>query len=312
MSPRPLSVVLLSTVLACAPDVDVRYETPDSTCATVIDGTYPSPDQADAYYRTPIEFTLSEADPDARVLTDLPGQHYTRAEGRVVGFLPGPPLTPASEYRAALDYCGGTPEITFHTDDIGTSLEAPVKELVGATYTLDLLSGQFLHGDTLATVASGFWDDLLLVSIADVDAEYLDLRIGTLGTELQSPCDLSVDLPQADFGEQPYFEVDDEALWLGVTDEIGLTLLDFSMSGTFSPSAETVQGVTMAGVLDLRELLPLMPGTAVSDLCQMAVGTGAPCEPCPDDDTPSCVHIQARDLQATRTDLSLQVACSTL
>ena len=90
-----------------------------------------------AHYRQHVEFHLSAPVDEATVVTDVPGFQWQSDDGRTIGYTLGHQLEPSTQYRMALSYCGGEPEITFTTSNHGVPL-ADANALLGATYFVDL------------------------------------------------------------------------------------------------------------------------------------------------------------------------------
>lgn len=109
----------------------------EPTCETTIPSTWPDNGATGVYHRGAVEFTLSEPDPTAVVVADFDGVQSTRDGGLVVVYTPTEPLEPLTTYEVSLDYCRGTPSISFTTSALGSALMDDV-DLVGRVYAADM------------------------------------------------------------------------------------------------------------------------------------------------------------------------------
>jgi len=272
--------------------------TPPPPCGITVDATLPAAGADAAYVRGPIEFHLSDADPNAQVVADFPGQQTLRDDGRTVVFTPDAPLRPETAYTVGLDYCGGHPSIDFTTSALGEPLD-PGVDLVGRTFALDLADARFLAGPGLEDVVATYLSPQILVSVVDENAAGLHLRVALpLPNDLQAqdPCARTVDLPSAAFDEAPFFVVQGTDLDFGTGDQT-VNLRSLSITGTMAPDGTWMGGGTFDALLDARDLATLLASTP-DDLCSVAEGLGVPCAPCPQDDAPYCVDVQADHLTA--------------
>ena len=96
----------LFSMLACTVETNVE-PVPDDTeveCNGFIRGTYPENGAYDAYYRTRVEFYLSEPLAEANVIGDVDGTTELLDGGLTVRFTPAVPLEPDSDYTFALEF----------------------------------------------------------------------------------------------------------------------------------------------------------------------------------------------------------------
>jgi len=290
--------------LLCACDEDTFRPVDDSvdvvpTCDTTIVSTNPRNASVDAYYRQAIEFELSEPDPTAVVFADFPGKQSSRDDDRVVVYTPDDPLEPLTEYTVGLDYCRGAPEITFKTSELGLPLDDQI-DLQGRTYALDLSEVRFLAGEGLEEVAATLVSPTMLVGVYAVDEEGIHLRVAMPSDddpEVQDYCVRTVDLPVADFFDEPFFSLSATDVSFGASSAtVDLRRLDFT--GTVSPDALWMGGGTFAAVLDTRDIAQIIVGSSPETLCAIADGLGVPCDLCPQDGQPWCVTLDVLDVTA--------------
>lgn len=282
---------------------------------TVSDSTVPSDGQTDFYYRAAIEFHLSDADSTAEVsLTDssgaaVDGTQSTSDDGKIVYFAPSSPLTPDSDYTASISLCNGAsnPSLSFHTSSLGEPLTA---DLTGNTYVLDLQDARFIDPPGVADLLLSQLDNNILVGVTSYDSASLQM-IGALSVEGgtdQDFCNPTIEFPEADFSEQPYFSVGPQDTTLSVAG-YDITISQLQISGTFSADGSYFGGGVLAGELDARVLAPLLGdviGSTDPDyICQLVAGFGVTCGPCSSDGESYCINVLADQITAQATGSSL-------
>lgn len=311
----------LASVLGC--NGDSKDDTGDGgtgdggttgSCEVEVDSTFPADGETSAYYRTTIEFELSDPDPTGTPSvtvadaagTAVAGSSALNEDGDVVIFTPDSPLSASTSYTATLDYCAGNPAISFTTGSLGGALTA---DLVGNAYVIDLDGADFVEPAGVADLLLGQLENSILLGVqaTSPDLEMIG-AISVDGATDQDMCNESIPFPSADFSQSPYFE-------MGPADTIisaagfDIEILNLSITGTFAADGTYFGGGTLAGELDARLLAPLLGdllGTKdPDDICGVLVGFGVACEECSSDDQPYCLGIYVRDITATQLSGSL-------
>lgn len=284
------------------------------SCEVEVDGTFPADGEAGAYYRTTIEFELSDPDPTGTpsvTVTDAGGAEVAGTtalndDGDVVIFTPSTPLSASTSYTATLDYCAGTPSISFTTSSLGGALSA---DIVGNAYVIDLDGADFVEPAGVADLLLGQLENSILLGVTSTSPS-LEM-IGAIsvdgGTD-QDMCNETIPFPSADFSESPYFEMGPADTTISVAG-YDISILQLSVSGTFASDGSYFGGGTLAGELDARLLAPLVGellGTEDPDeICGVVAGFGVSCETCSSDSQPYCLAIYVRDITASSLGASL-------
>ena len=276
----------------------------EPTCETTIPSTWPDNGAVGVYHRGAVEFTLSEPDPTAVVLADFEGVQSTREGGLVVVYTPTEPLEPLTTYEVSLDYCRGTPSISFTTSALGSALSEDI-DLEGRVYAADMTDLRYLSGDGVGQIVTTFIGDELLLQVVEATATSFQLRTALAldgGALTQDPCGRTVDLPSADFSDAPYFSHEASDVEVEAYDTT-LFLEDFSAAGTFASDGTWVGGISASVTLDTREVAELL-GLAAEDICLLAGNVGLECEDC-EDGYPYCGTLVLQDMVAEEVDIEV-------
>ncbi len=272
------------------------------TCDIIVQETVPSVGAANAYYRAPIEFHLTQPDMGAVIVTDIPGVQSFRDEGRVVVWTPSDALEPSTNYSVGLEYCGGRPSLDFATSAFGTPVEIPIEDFVGRTYAVDLTGGRFLAGQGLADLAATMFTKQMLLHVVAIDDDAVDLRIalsqpGGSDDLQQDMCVRTLDLPPASLKFAPYmsFTAQDVAFGSYHSD---INLLDVELTGAIAPDGSAVGGATFAATVNAEDIATAFEIADVETLCEFAENLGLPCGACPDDSANTCVTVEADHILA--------------
>ena len=190
-------------------------------CDTTITKTTPDNGESAAYYRSAVEFHLSEADESATVLADVDGIQTQRNNGSIIVFTPSLPLDPQSEYAFSLDYCRGVATIEFTTSDLGESLGNPAV-LEGRSFSLDLNTAEPKAGEQVAETAAAFFNRNLLATVLQANDSWLWVRLGAADasdSSQQDYCSRTLDLPSAEFTSAPFFALSSDAIDFNASDD---------------------------------------------------------------------------------------------
>jgi len=304
-----IDTVLLAGVLfsgmACTQNVEGPQR--DPVCTTTIESTYPTAGATNFYYRDAIEFYLSDADPTAVIVTDIVGEQYFSEDGTTILFVPDLPLEPLTEYEVGLDYCHGTPSISFTTSELGGDIVS-LDELEGKTYLFNLEHARYSAGGEVAEALLAIFNKDILIQILEATQESIALR-GAVGESIdgqaaQDICYRTLDLSDLGIASAD-FTYEDAELVIDFY-ETELSFLDLWLSGTFAPDASWIGGVSFIAKVDVRALSETLGMGDADDICIYSGELGAGCQPCSSDGESYCIEIAAEKLSATAVDLELQ------
>ena len=310
--PTALSLSLIFLVGCSDFDIQPIEEAPapeEEPCDIRVVETVPDQGATGVYYRHSIEFHLSDADPTATVVTDVPGVQWLRDE-TVVVFTPDLPLTPSTEYEVGLEFCGGSPLLNFQTSDVGSPLEMDTESLVDRTYSFELRDARYLEGHALVHLVSSWWSDHLMLQLLEVSDNGMAVRIAAteMGEQAeQDVCMRTVEPPPIAF-TAPDIDVYIEELWFPAY-QSDVTLYEVSLTGTFRPDGSAVEGVALSAQVDVRDLLALIGNDDPDDWeggCDIAGWMSMPCGPCPHDGTSYCLQIEADQASAWEVDAMVE------
>ena len=322
-----LSMLLTVGFFACGDDdktdtgtvgeASAEPSTEDQGCGVKIDETFPADGASDFYYRGTLAFELSDDDDSASLA--LEGADGTAVDGTssvdgdMVYFTPSAPLQPSTSYVANLTYCGSEAPVAvgFSTSDLGTVAD-DVSVFEGKTYAVDLSSGNFVQPAGVGDLIGGLLENNILIGVTASTETSMSLvgALSVAGSTDQDTCQETLDIPDADFSGNPYFEIDAsdgiEISAAGVT--IGLDSL--FISGTFAADGSYFGGGTLLGELDVRKLAPLLEDLIQSDdpaeACGLLLGFGVTCEACSSDSEPFCVALEVDSLTADDTGKAIE------
>jgi hypothetical protein len=275
-------------------------------CEITVVQTVPAADETGVYHRADIEFHLSEADPTATILADVPGTVHTSAEGTIILFSPDEPLATSSWHTVTLDYCHGSPTLSFETSDLGDAMPDP-SVVVGQAFLLDLTEARLLAGSALGDLLQTYFSRPVMAQILGLEGGELHLRTAVTDPEAagaaQEMCFRSFDVTGVDFSSAPYFDF--AAAEVQVDNFAApITFQDFHVDGTIASDASWLGGIRFSGVLDVRELAATMDSDP-DTLCTLAANLGTPCEPCPTDMSAHCVTLSSDQIYGEAIDLDI-------
>ncbi len=276
-------------------------------CDITITRTTPDNGEGAAYYRSSVEFHLSEADESATVLADVDGVQSERNSGSVIIFTPNLPLDPQTGYAFSLEYCRGIATIEFTTSDLGEPLDNPAL-LEGRSFSLDLNTAEPKAGEQVAETAAAFFNRNLLASVLQANDSWLWVRIGAADASdpsQQDFCSRTLDLPSAEFTSSPFFELASDAVNFNAY-AASISLLRLEVTGTFAADGSRVGGITFNTILDARDLAELIPGQSADSLCEITSNLYMDCEACPTDGEAWCFTMAFDELAGSEVDLDLE------
>ncbi len=309
-------------LVACNKDkegTDSGAEGEEESCEVQISETVPTGGDSDFYYRGTIEvyFTQSESDGEVMLMdsagAEVAGSSSWSEDGTVLYFTPSAPLEPSTDYTLAISYCGGNPEVTFRTSEVGG--ETDVNTLVGKAYAIDLGSARFVEPEGIGAILGELLTQNILAGVVSADDSQIQMigAISAEGSTEQDVCTPSIAFPVADFSENPYFEIGPEDTTISVAGYT-VTIGDLQISGAFGPDLSYFSGGVLGGVIDTTTLddipdlaeLAGCDGTNDACLCDFIAGTGfATCSDCPDGSGPYCLTLLADQIVATEIEGSV-------
>ncbi|TNE88506.1 MAG: hypothetical protein EP330_14125 [Deltaproteobacteria bacterium] len=269
-------------------DTDTDTDTDPCTQNSVVE-VFPANGVTNAYYRTRVDVTLDNPDPTATLAlstgSSAVGGSASQVEDRL-SFVPDAPLAPATAYDVAVTYANGACSVDtrFTTSEVGGSL-SDTSSLVGKAYDVDLASGRFVEPPGIGSLLGKYLGDVTFyLSPKRINATELTM-IGALGNDAgtgQSVCDPTMDLPAADFTEDPYFDIDATGSTTNLTFQGVTTAIDdLRISGAFAPDGSYISGMVFAGSVDTRPLVDLVEEGGNPDaICELASAIGVQCEDC--------------------------------
>ncbi len=316
MTKRTLALIsCLAFVAACPPDSDpepTEPTDPPPSCATIT-SSFPSDGATNVYYRVTLTWEFDERDDTASAtLTGPDGEVSGTGEwvGNTYIWTPSDPLAPSTDYTATLSYCDGanTPSTSFTTSAVGT----PVNEgdIDSATYLLDVGANSnaiFIEPPGVGPILQQQLSDNgldILIGVVSVGGGNITFR-GALGDGSSPPqqdmCLPSIEMPQASFSENPFFEIEADSLAFTISG-VTFSLNDLVVNGAFAPDGSLIAGATLAGMMDTRELVPLVSPDGGDDaVCEIAAPFGVVCEPCPDGGE-YCLSALITNISASKVD----------
>ena len=301
---RPMLLALLFGQFSCSSPVEPE---PPELCNVTIQSTFPVNGSTTAHFRQNVEFHLSAPISEADVVTNVPGNQWINEDGTVVGFTPDSDLKANTSYDFGLDYCGGTPEISFTTSSHGVEVSDPVT-LDGMTYFVDLTTIRFVSGGSVSELLLSIFERSLLLQVMDVSEGALAFRLAVAKGDTTFPeqdiCYRTLDQPDIDFTANPLFRHTNESVQFDAF-TAQLTLRDVVLEGSFAPDMVSLAGITFGLVLDVREVTEMMGVNDYNDVCALAANVGTACVECTHDGVSACIEVWGTGMTGTAVNLEL-------
>lgn len=269
-------------------------------------------DGGSMFYRGSFELEFDEDEEITATLADGAGNNIALEpivwDGDTAYITPSAPLSPETAYTLTVDWSCGPTEIGVTTSELGTPVADP-SSLETRTWKLDITSEDIRIteppgvGGLLGSLIQSQGGDIeILVGVSAYDAEAQELAIlGALGTGsgAQDMCTESLNFPvPADFSDGAYMSVSGDLVPITVAG-ITVNLRDLEIGGTFAPDGSYIQGVSLAGQLDARDLADVAAELGGS-LCEVVSGftSGAvSCEACTDGEV-QCLSLRIENIPA--------------
>ena len=305
---RHLQISLCLSLLACA-NLDTNGpldSTTGASCSITVDETWPAQGADDFYFRDSIEFRLSEPDPDARVVFGRPGTQSTEDNGNLVVFTPDQPLPSSTEFEVGLEYCHGSPTIGFSTS-LGRTHRGP-QALQGTTYRVDLQDARYLENEGAADFLMGWLGRALLFQVIQHENNAITLRMAVSkasDTAEQDLCYRTFDIDGMELeGSEMLLDFDDILFeFYNGSLEVG----DFTLLGTLAPDLSHVGGAEFSGWLNITDFTDSLELGEDEDLCEIINNLDSNCEPCPDNESQSCINLTGDRLTALAVNVDLEI-----
>ena len=305
---RHLTLPVIALALISCTDKEPVDTAPP--CGITVDETFPALNATNAYYRGEIEFHLSDEDPTAEITMDgVDGTSTRNEDNDVVIFTPSAPLSPSTAYTAVLNYCSGTPDLTFTTSALGSGISDP-SSLNNTAFALDLKAGRIVIPEGVGSVLESYLDVVIYMEVAEATSSNIRM-FGALADEAdpthQDYCSPTIDFPEADFSNAPFFSIGPESTTIAVAG-YEVTIDDLAISGTFAADGSYWGGGTLSGSVDTRALVDLIEeGGEDNAVCEIVAGFGVACETCSSDGQPYCLSIKAIELGGEQVSADLEV-----
>ncbi len=263
-------------------DTDTDYW---DDCGVEIRETFPAADSVGFYHRGVVEFHLNKADDTAVLkIQGVAGLSSLNDRNDIVSFVPDAPLDPSTSYNVRLDYCTGRAEMSFATSELGGSVPASVLE--GKTYSFDMASGRLVVPEGVGAFLQEYIESGILVSPVEVSGGEVQLLSAAPTQDDPNQQDFcrSTRTNAGSYSAAPFFEVGPVDLTLPMSG-YEMDVQDHFFSGTFAPDGSSIGGVTLAGSMDTRPLVPLLfeGEDDPNAICDFLTGFGVTCEACDGD-----------------------------
>jgi hypothetical protein len=259
------------------PDTDAT-----DLCEVEIRETFPAADSVDVYHRGVVEFHLNKADETAVLsMQGVAGLSSRNDRADVVTFAPDAPLNPSTSYVVRLDYCTGTAELSFSTSELGGSVPASVLE--GKAYAFDSASGRMVEPEGVGAVLQEYLESGILVSPVEVSGGQVQMLSAAPTQDDSNQQDFcrSTRVSAADYSAAPFFEVGPMDFAVPMSG-YEIDVEDHFFAGTFAPDGSYIGGITLAGSVDTRPLVPLLfeGEDDPNAVCDLIASMGVSCEAC--------------------------------
>jgi hypothetical protein len=178
-----------------------------------------------------------------------------------------------------------------------------MSDLVGNVYELDLPNAEFTEPPAVGALLGSYLSSPLLASVAAVTPDELTLIVAQGywdedGIPHQDMFTGIYDFPPADFAGAPFFAADTD--YIDIIYQSGATSANIPMhgmhlEGTFAPDGSAIGGAWIGGLVDTRNLGPLLDiGDSGEEdvVCEYLSVFGLSCEDC-GDGTELCLYVEA-------------------
>ncbi len=180
-------------------------------------------------------------------------------------------------------------------DTGGTGMDIDIAELDGHTWDLVLSEANISNPPGVGAILTSFFTDSLLYGVTGVGTGTLEMAVA-VGTPSGSGYLIGDVLPlgTGDFSAPPDFQVDGTGSILYYPyDGVDITFKNPIFTGTMSTDGTKLEVVTLASVIDTRDLGPLFGlGRSETAVCEFVGSFGITCDACADGE-PLCMDFDA-------------------
>ncbi len=294
---------------ACSDEPEPPITDDTGDCYLSIDEVWPADGAVDAYYRSDIEWELSDPDTEMTPIftvwagsTEVAGDTWLSGDEETVYFTPAEPFEPVTAHTVVLTTCRGEAETAFTTSELGLPLEV---DIVGKTWSVDLEQGRVVKPEGVGDIIFELGVPPVLVEVQEADGSLELMGALALDDGTQDPCSPTIPFPSADFSEEPFFQVPASLVTLEVMDVV-LPVHEFVLKGTVAPDGSWFGGAVIGGELDARDIVDVIDEVDTpEDLCNLTASFGAPCQPCSSDGEEYCLEVLVDRLIGEEVDLDL-------
>lgn len=241
--------------------------------------------------------TIEVLDPTGKA---VPG--IASFEGSDLQFVPNDPFDTFTRYDVTFEGSCGVEQFSFTTGAYGPP--ADTEQLRDSSFAIDLRAGTWTEPSGVgADVAAGVERNLLLgIGLANSS-----LIITTQATALadasnaQDECIPTEAFDTADFFDNPILSIGpaDEGVIVLTTGVIPIQ--DLTLDGYFTPEGTGFGEGDLTGVIDSRDLIPLLaPGEGDDAVCDLEAKSGGACVACDDGSGDFCLEVRVESLAGTQ------------
>ena len=281
-----------------------------SPCTVAVSDTEPQESEEDVFWRAPLQVWFDGSFQDLEkpvfgLVSETAGESVPLTETWDAGedsvvLEPAAPLTPDTAYALSIEACGQTWSVPFSTSVYGTPVTEGASSLLDRTWVLETGKVRWTQPEGAAELLGTFFTEPLLVGVQEVRGDIIDLLVGIGGfTDLEGFQQLvgqgTWDLLDVDLSQGAWFQ--------GVADQIvfsyggvDIPVHDFGLQGTFAPDGSVIEGASVAGLVDTRNISLLFNLDQPDFICTTyARDYGLECTLCPDDEL-LCLDLAGEDV----------------
>ncbi len=169
------------------------------------------------------------------------------------------------------------------TDGGGAGGGDPVEgSIAGKTWSVDIADATYVEPPGLGSLVDLAGTTILLFHATSANETSFKMVVTVADdTGAQNPCERVVDLPTADFSDNPDFVIEGSELGLVVND-VSVSIADTLVSGTFEDGGDRWVDGVIRGTMDTREWQEALAADVSQDLCELVELMGSACGPCSD------------------------------
>jgi hypothetical protein len=211
-------------------------------------------------------------------------------------------LTGSTVYTLSVG-CQNDMSATFQTSEYGSPFVGDPTTLVGNVYELDLPNANFTEPPAVGALLGSYLTSPLLASVQAVTDDALTLLVAQGiwdedGIAHQDMGTGTYDFPPADFSAAPFFVASTDLIdivYQSGSTTANIPMHNMRLEGTFAPDGTSLGGAWIGGLVDTRNLGPLLEiGDSGDDevVCEYLSVFGVDCIDCGDGDE-LCLYVEA-------------------